>query len=552
MFRPQLINCLKNYSWKQFRADTIAGVMVGVVALPLAIAFAIASGVTPDRGFVTAIVAGFLISALGGSKVQIGGPTGAFVVIVYGIVQKFGVDGLVVATLMAGFILLLAGAFQFGSVIQFIPYPVTVGFTAGIALIILSSQIKDFLGLSMGAVPADFSEKWIEYAKHIGSINSYAVGLSVSTVVIMFGWQRLTQKIPGSLVAIVGLSFIAHGLHFPVETIFSRFGEIPHSLPTPHWPNLTWGMMKELMPAAISISILAGLESLLSAMVADGMIGDKHRPNTELMAQGIANMASALFGGMPATGAIARTATNVQNGGRSPVSGIIHALTLLVIMYFFSKWAGHIPLACLAGVLVVVAWRMSERRAILRILKCPRNDVIVMVTTFLLTVVFDLTVAIQAGLMLSFFLFIQNLSHVTNLNVLTRDMSDENKSGKSSKGPEIPEGVEVFEIRGPLFFGVASTFLDTIQQTKKHPKVRILRMRHVLSLDATALEAIKQVCEESRKKGIIFLIADLHSQPLVAMQESGLLGEIDEENVIGTLAQTIEHARKIISKKEKE
>lgn len=546
MFKPQLITCLRTYSWEQFRADAISGLIVGVVALPLAIAFAIASGVTPDRGFVTAIVAGFLISVLGGSKVQIGGPTGAFVVIVYGIVQKFGVDGLILATLMGGFLLFLAGVFKFGAVIQFIPYPVTVGFTAGIAVIIFSSQVKDFLGLSMGTVPADFIEKWVEYAKHITSVNPYSLGLAGMTVVIMLGWQKVVRRVPGSLVAIVGLSALAYFLHFPVETIFSRFGEIPHSLPTPHWPVFSWSMVRELMPAAISISILAGLESLLSAMVADGMIGDKHRPNTELVAQGVANMASALFGGMPATGAIARTATNVQNGGRTPVAGVVHALTLLIIMYFFTQFAGHIPLACLAGVLAVVAWRMAEYHAILRILKCPKSDVLVMAATFFLTVVFDLTVAIQAGLALSFFLFIQNLSRVTNLNVITSEMSDEQKKGHALKEIQVPEGVEVFEIRGPLFFGVASTFLDTVQAIKKIPKVRILRMRHVLSLDATALEAIKQVHSESRKKGIRFLIADLHSQPLVAMQESGLWDEIGEENVPGTLKETIEKARALL------
>jgi len=549
LFRPQLISCLKTYSWGQLRSDFISGVIVGVVALPLAIAFAIASGVTPDRGFVTAIVAGFLISALGGSKVQIGGPTGAFVVIVYGIVQKFGVDGLILATLMGGALLFLAGVFKFGAVIQFIPYPVTVGFTAGIALIIFSSQMKDFFGLSMGAVPADFLEKWLEYFKHFKSMNLYSVFLAVATMVIMQVWQRYFRRIPGSLVALVSLSCLAYFAHFPVETIFSKFGEIPHALPLPRWPSFSWEMVRELMPAAISISLLAGLESLLSAMVADGMIGDKHRPNTELTAQGIANIVSALFGGMPATGAIARTATNVQNGGRTPVAGIVHALTLLAIMYFFTKWAGHIPLACLAGILTMVAWRMSERRAVLRILKCPKSDVMVMVATFFLTVVFDLTVAIQAGLALSFFLFIKNLSQVTNLNVITSEMTDESKSSRFVKDMQIPEGVEVFEIRGPLFFGVASTFLDTVQAIKKNPKVRILRMRHVLSLDATALEAIKQVHAESRKRGICFLIADLHSQPLIAMQESGLLNEIGEENVPGSLQEALKIAETLVGLK---
>lgn len=547
MFKPQLITCLKAYSWSQLRTDTIAGVIVGVVALPLAIAFAIASGVTPDRGFVTAIVAGFLISALGGSKVQIGGPTGAFVVIVYGIVQKFGVDGLIVATLMGGFLLFIAGIFKFGAVIQFIPYPVTVGFTAGIAVIIFSSQVKDFFGLSMDAVPVEFFAKWMEYAKHSASINGYALSLALATVVIMLGWQKISRKIPGSLIALVGLSLLAYFAHFPTETILSRFGEIPHSLPTPHWPAFSWEMVRELMPHAITISILAGLESLLSAVVADGMIGDKHRPNMELVAQGIANMGSALMGGMPATGAIARTATNVQNGGRTPVAGIVHALTLLAIMYLFAKWAGHIPLACLAGILVVVAWRMFEWHAVVRIFKCPLSDVLVMLTTFLLTVIFDLTVAIQAGLGLSFFLFIQNLSRVTNLSVITRDMDDETSGDKISAGSKMPEGIELFEVRGPLFFGVTSIFLDTVQQIKKKPKIRILRMRHVLSIDATALLAIRQVYQESKKEEIYFLIADLHSQALMAMEKSGLLDEIGIENVSGTLKQTMKRARELLA-----
>ena len=429
MFRPKLLTCLKDYSLPQFRSDVIAGLIVGVVALPLAIAFAIASGVSPDRGLVTAVVAGFLISALGGSRVQIGGPTGAFVVIVYAIVQRHGIDGLILATMMAGGILIIVGAVGFGAVLKFIPYPVTVGFTSGIAVIIALAQVKDFFGLSIEAVPAEFFGKLSAYAEHFSSVNPYALILSAGTVVLILVWQRFSRKIPGSLVALLAVTALAAALKLPVETIGSRFGEIPHSLPWLALPKIQFNTIQALIPAATTIAILAGIESLLSAVVADGMIGGKHRSNTELIAQGIANIASALFGGMPATGAIARTATNIHSGGRTPVAGIVHALTLVLIMYFFPKWAVYVPLACLAGILMIVAYRMCEWRSFLMILRAPRSDVVVLLTTFLLTVIFDLTIAIEVGVVLSAFLLIHRLSFTPNIGIISKEFSDREENG---------------------------------------------------------------------------------------------------------------------------
>lgn len=549
MLYPKLFTTLKNYSKRQFLSDLIAGVIVGIVALPLAIAFAIASGVSPDKGLITAVVAGFIVSFLGGSRVQIGGPTGAFVVIVYAIVHKYGLDGLQVATLMGGAILLIMGFAGFGGIIKFIPYPVTVGFTSGIALIIFSSQIKDFFGLSMGAVPSDFIEKWGEYGKSFQSLNFYALGVGIGTVLIIRVWKRVSRKIPGSLIALLLATAAVRIFHLPVETIGTRFGEIPHMIPMPSLPKISWSLIREMISPATTLAILAGIESLLSAVIADGMIGGKHRSNMELVAQGAANIGSALFGGMPATGAIARTTTNIHNGGRTPVAGIIHAATLFLIMLFLGKWAVLIPLPCLAGILIVVAYHMSEWESFMMVLKSPRSDVVVLLTTFALTVLIDLTVAIQIGMVLSAFLFMRRMSMVTNVSTVTRELSDQEEEADDPNAisrREVPKGVDVFEINGPFFFGAASKFIEAIQAEHANPKVRIIRMRRVPAMDATGIHVLKEGYKNSKKRGIHFILSGVHTQPLFALERSGVLAMIGEENVFGNIDDALNRARGIL------
>src|SRR5690242_14888455 len=454
---PKLVTELPTYDRSQFQRDVMAGIVVGIVALPLCIAFAIASGVTPDRGLWTGIVAGFLISALGGSKVQIGGPTGAFVVIVYGIVQKYGVDGLTVATLMAGVLLVIMGLARLGTIIKFIPHPVITGFTSGIAVIIFSSQVKDLLGLRMGAVPADFLAKWGEFIKHAGSFSPAAAGTAALTLAIIVLWPKVNRRIPGSFVALIAVTLPASLLHLPVETIGTRFGGLS-AVPHPQIPHLTFTEITGLAAPASTIAALAAIESLLSAVVADGMIGGHHRSNMELVAQGVANIASPLFGGIPATGAIARTATNIKNGGRTPIAGMTHAMTLLLVTLFFGRWAGLIPMATLAAILVVVAYHMSEWRTFAAELRSPKSDVAVLLTTFSLTVLVDLTVAIAVGMVLAAFLFIRRMASVTNVSAVTSELEDDvdddsyAASGSVSQR-RIPDGVEIYEINGPFFFG---------------------------------------------------------------------------------------------------
>jgi len=453
MLKPKLFTSLKDYNKEKFLADLTAGIIVGIVALPLAIAFGIASGVTPEKGIITAIIAGFIISAFGGSRVQIGGPTGAFIVIVYGIIQQYGMTGLMIATIMAGIILVIMGLARFGSIIKFIPYPVVVGFTSGIALLIFSTQIKDLFGLSINNVPSEFHEKWIVYFQNFFSVNYYAFGIGALSLLIMIFWPKVTHRIPGSLVAIIVTTLMVQFLKFPVETIGSRFGEIPSNLPSPHLYEMNLAVIRDLIGPATTIAILAAIESLLSAVVADGMIGGKHRSNMELIAQGLANIASPLFGGIPATGAIARTATNIKNGGRTPVAGIVHAFTLLLIMLFFGSLAKLIPMATLAAVLVIVSYNMSEWRSFKSLLKSPLSDVVVLLTTFMLTVIFDLTIAIQIGMILAVILFMRRMAMVTNVGVVTRELIDEDEVSdpNSIAKKEVPTGVEVFEINGPFF-----------------------------------------------------------------------------------------------------
>ena len=547
MLVPKLVTTLRTYNRSQLLNDLTAGVIVGIVALPLAIAFAIASGVTPDKGLYTAIVAGFVISALGGSRVQIGGPTGAFVVIVYGIVQKYGVDGLAVATFLAGLFLVVIGVVKLGAVIKFVPHPVVVGFTSGIAIIIFSSQVKDFFGLRMGAVPAEFVEKWRAFAEHVGSANPYAIAVAGLSLGIIVLWPRINRRIPGPFVALLVSTAVARALHWPVETIGSRFGGISASLPHPVLPHIGLAQVSGLIGPAFTIAMLAAVESLLSAMVADGMIGGRHRSNMELVAQGAANMLSPIFGGIPATGAIARTATNVKNGGRTPVAGIVHAATLLLITLFFGRWAALIPLATLAAILVVVAYHMSEWRTFVAEFTAPKSDVAVLLVTFLLTVLIDLTVAIEVGMVAAAFLFMRRMAEVTNVSAVTRELEDDGDRYETDpngvRRRAVPRDVEVYEVNGPFFFGAAETFKDTIGQVAGKPKVLIIRLRDVPAIDSTGMHALKDVVRRTRKDGTLVLLSDVHTQPMIALSRSAILDEIGEENLFGNLDDALNRAR---------
>jgi SulP family sulfate permease len=536
--RPKLLTSLRGYDRASFLNDLMAGAIVGIVALPLAIAFAIASGVSPDKGLVTAVVAGFLISALSGSRVQIGGPTGAFVVIVYGIVQKYGVDGLMASTLMAGIFLVAMGLAGFGSFIKFIPHPVTVGFTSGIAAIIFSSQIRDLFGLGLREIPAGFAEKWHAYALAAPSWNPWAAGISLGSVILIAVWPRVSGKIPGSMIALVAATAIVHVFDLPVETIGSRFGGIPSSLPLPHLPNVPWSSLGDLVRPAATIAALAAIEILLCATVADGMIGGRHRSNMELVAQGAANILSPLFGGIPATGAIARTATNVKNGGRTPVAGMVHAAVLLLIMILFGRWAVWIPLPVLGAILVIVAYNMSEWRTFRGLLRSPRSDVAVLLITFILTVAVDLTVAIEIGMLASLMLFMKNMSESVKIHTLSREMREERKAEAE---PEVwgkrqfPPGVEVFDVQGPLFFGAAQRFEEALNEMRIKPRAVIVRIRDVHHIDATGLRALEQLCHRCRKSGTRFLLVGVHPQARALLEKSGLAEAIGGENLAPTL-----------------
>ena len=543
MFKPKLLTTLKGYTREQFFKDLTAGVIVGIVALPLAIAFAIASGVSPEKGLFTAIVAGFIISALGGSRVQIGGPTGAFIVIVYGIVQQYGIEGLTIATFIAGVMLMLMGFARLGSVIKFIPHPLIVGFTSGIALIIFSSQIKDFMGLQMGAVPADFIDKWVAYAGHMSSVNVYAIVIAVGTVVITTFFGKITHRVPGSLVAIVLCTVAVSVFHLPVETIASKFGAIPSMLPMPHIPMLDLATIRHLIKPAFTIALLGGIESLLSAVVADGMIGGNHKSNVELVAQGVANMASSIFGGIPATGAIARTATNVKNGGRTPIAGMIHAITLLIIMLFVGKYAALIPMACLAGILVVVAYNMSEYETFLGLLRGPKSDIAILLITFGLTVLVDLTVAIEIGIVLSSFLFMRNMMELSHVDIMPKEMNDkeigENYDQRASEMKSLPKGVEVFEIEGPFFFGAAYKFKDALKVIVTPPRVLIVRMGHVPFIDASGVHAIKEVHKECGVRKIRLVLVETQAAVLGNMDKMGVLEKMGKANIFDSMADAV-------------
>ncbi len=551
-FVPKLITTLQSgYTRGQFTQDLLAGVIVGIVALPLAIAFAIASGVKPEQGIYTAIIAGFLISALSGSRVQIGGPTGAFIVIVYDIVQKHGYDGLVIATMLAGLLLICMGMAKLGSVIKFIPYPLTVGFTSGIALIIFTGQLRDLFGLQMDRVPADFIEKLAAYGEQVGSISPAAAAIGLLTIAIVKFWPRVTHRIPGSLIAIIATTAAVTLFELPVATIGSRFGSVPSSLPLPQLPAIPdWQQLTQLFSPALTIALLAGIESLLSAVVADGMIEGRHRSNMELIGQGVANLVTPLFGGIPATGAIARTATNVKNGGRTPIAGIVHAATLLLILLFFGEWAELIPLPTLAGILIIVAWNMSEAHLFAKLLRGPRGDVLVLLTTFGLTVLIDLTVAIQIGMVLAAFLFMQRMADATQVGFITRELrgdeDEEPADPNSLLYRAVPDGVEVFEINGPFFFGAADKFKNALGAIGDPPKVLILRMRHALTLDATALQALESVFEKSCKRGTQLILSGVHAQPLLVLERSGFLKQIGAENIFSNIDAALGRARELL------
>jgi sulfate permease, SulP family len=546
---PKLLTTLREgYSARDFARDAQAGLVVGVVALPLAIAFAIASGVRPEQGLYTAIVAGFLISALGGSRVQIGGPTGAFVVIVAGIVAEHGPEGLAVATLLAGALLVVMALARLGDVIRFVPYPVTVGFTTGIALIIATGQIGDALGLAIAKLPPDFGHRILAYSSRLGEAHAPALAICLATIAIIQVWPRVSSRLPGPLVALVATTALVHLTGWQIETIGDRFGAVPSSLPHLRVPELDWSLVPKLFSPALTIALLAAIESLLSAVVSDGQIGGRHRSNAELLGQGIANIASPLFGGIPATGAIARTATNVRTGGRTPVAGMVHAAVLLVILTAAGPWAAWIPMATLAGILLVVAYNMSEWHVFVRLLRAPRSDVIVLLATFVLTVAVDLTVAIQVGVVLASLLFMRRMAEVTQVKAV-RDVLDYELGGDEPEpSSEVPAGVGVFEINGSFCFGAARKFTEALLASHMPTPVVVLRMRHVLAIDATGLHALEDVAARLRRRGTRMLIAGVHAQPLVALERSGALERIGAENLFETFEEAIECARALVQR----
>lgn len=554
-FKPKLLSTLKNYTKEQFYADLMAGVIVGIVALPLAIAFGIASGVTPEKGLFTAIIAGFIISFLGGSKVQIGGPTGAFIVIVYGVVQEFGIAGLAIATIIAGIMLIAMGALKLGSIIKFIPYPVVVGFTSGIALTIFTTQIKDLFGMQTGALPGDFIHKWIAYSKFIDTINPWSLGIGVVSIVIIFLTPKISKKIPGSLVAIILLTVVVYFLRNKfgvtgIETIGDRF-TIDPSLPKAEAPVIDFAAIEMLLPTAFTIAMLGAIESLLSATVADGVTGDKHDSNTELIAQGVANVVTPLFGGIPATGAIARTMTNINNGGRTPVAGVIHAGVLLLILLFLGDLTKHIPMACLAGVLVVVSYNMSEWRTFKNLLRNPKADVAVLLTTFLLTVIFDLTIAIEIGLLLAVVLFIRRISETSTVSVLKDEVhtSDYVENGESAEKLTVPKDVEIYEIEGPFFFGVASKFEETMKLIGDKPKVRIIRMRKVPFIDSTGCHNLESFIKMSTKDKTQILLSGVNENVRSVLVRAGIEQMLGKQNICSNINEALARANELTSRK---
>lgn len=555
VFKPRFFILVRdrNYSKETFMSDLIAGIIVGIVAIPLAIAFGIASGVTPQQGIITAIIAGFIISFLGGSTVQIGGPTGAFIVIVYGIVLDFGMNGLIIATVLAGIMLVAMGIFRLGNLIKFMPYPIIVGFTSGIAVVIFSSQIKDFFGLDMGNPPADFIDKWVQYFQYITTINPAATIIAVVTVLIIIFWPKITSKIPGSLIAIVATTLFVFLLHrftyIEVETIGSKFPELAGGvpLPSPEYPKFSMKVIRTLIQPALTIAILCAIESLLSAMVADGVTGKKHHSNTELIAQGVANIVTPFFGGIPATGAIARTMTNVNNGGKTPVAGIIHAFVLVAIYLVLMPLAVHIPLACLAGVLVMVAYNMSEWRSFKAILKSHRSDIAVLITTFSLTVIVDLTIAIQVGLIIALVTFFKRVSDTSNIELINSKIAEDDEESVSLEEPlEIPAGVDVYKISGPFSFGIANRFDEVDTRGKNKPKLRILRMRDVPFIDSTGIQNLRTLLTKSKSEKIRLLLSGVSQEVYSTLEKAGFIQELGEEFIFDDTRKALIKAETLV------
>lgn len=548
-FRPKLFTLLKDYSFNQFTKDLTAGIIVAIIALPLSIALGIASGVTPEKGLHTAIIAGFLISFFGGSRVQIGGPTGAFMVIVYGIVMKFGLEGLILSTFMAGIMMILLGVFKLGSMIKFIPYPITTGFTSGIAVTIFSSQVKDFLGLVTPDMPAEFLGKWEILIGSIDSLDLTTTAIGLIALLIIILWPRVNKKIPSALVALIATSLIVYFLKLDVETIGSKFGELSSSLPEFALPVITMDKIVLLIGPAFTIAILGSIESLLSAVVADGMIGAKHRSNTELIAQGIANIGSSLFGGIPATGAIARTAANVKNGGRTPIAGIVHAITLLLIMLIFMPLAKVIPLTSLAAVLIVVAYNMSDWREFKELFKSPKSDILVLLATFFITVLIDLVKAIEIGLILSSLLFMKRMADVSSVNLANMDASEE-VEGSSFEFVDnkfnVSDNIQIYEINGPFFFGAADKFIEATGSFADKTELLIIRMRNVPSMDATASQAFKRLVKTCRSKKIKLLVTEVNDQPKSVLEKAELDLLIGKDNFFNTIDGAIEYANNLI------
>ena len=551
MYKPKLISLLDDkesgFSKEQFLKDLIAGIIVAIIALPLSIALGISSGVSPEKGLITAIIAGFIISLLGGSRVQIGGPTGAFVVIVFGIIQNHGVDGLIIATFMAGIILVLFGLLRFGSLIKYIPYPITVGFTSGIAITLLSTQVKDFLGLSITKTPSEFIPKWEAYISHMNTTNLYTLAIGLLALIILIFWPKINKKIPGSLIALIVTTLVVFIFNLPVATIGSQFGKISSNIPIPHIPNLNLNTLKALIGPAFTIALLGGIESLLSAVVSDGMIGDKHNSNAELIAQALANIGSSLFGGIPATGAIARTAANVKNGGRTPISGIVHSITLLLIMLVFMPLAKFIPLTTLSAILIIVSYNMSEWRTFKAILKAPKSDIAILLITFFLTVLFDLVIAIVIGMIVSMCLFIRRVATSIEVNELNEsDCSYKSNIDTDMENLKVGENVLVYDIRGHLFFGAVDTFMNTMKEINDDAKVLVLRMRHTKTLDVTGYKQIKNIALSCKSRNMTLIISELQEQPKKVMRLMGFIDTLGEDHFATNFDEALEKANSLI------
>jgi SulP family sulfate permease len=557
-FAPRLLSELRHYNKAKFAADLMAGLIVGIVALPLAIAFGIASGVSPSQGILTAIIGGFIVSALGGSRVQIGGPTGAFIVIIYGIVSdpNLGLSGLMLATMLAGIFLILLGVCHLGTIIKFIPYPIVVGFTSGIAVTIFTTQIKDLFGLTIaGKMPGDFLSKWLVYFQNFDTVDWVTTAVGVLSILIIALTPKVSKKVPGSLVAIIvmtiGVYFLNTYTDMKVLTIGDQFGEIKASIPSLQVPNLSWESVKSLFPTAMVIAVLGAIESLLSATVADGVCGDHHNSNQELIGQGVANLCTPLFGGIPCTGAIARTMTNINNGGRTPVAGIIHAAVLLIIFLVLMPLAAYIPMSCLAGVLVIVSYNMSGWRTFMQLMKNPKSDVIVLFITFLLTVIFDLTIAIEVGLLIACLLFMKRMAESTQIKVIADeiDPNDETDAEVHEEHLRIPQGVEVYEINGPYFFGIANKFEELMAAMEDHPKVRIIRMRRVPFIDSTGIHNLQNLCEMSHREGTHIVLSGVTPNVYSVLEHNGFCHLLGKDHICPNINVALERASAIVKRK---